>query len=230
MGWITTPTRSNVKDTYVEDLSFSAGVSADVYEGWISITGDGKEQIEPVNSKTGKFSFVGLSSGKIYTITGLIKCYSYDMFGVLHWVADAGLGSHTIYTHPGSLPIDASPGNIIANTLTATFINNRWIPHFQEAYHWYNQNQDGYTNGTDYGPGKEYYSPNPDRNKSESKNGLMVRSGDPVYAVWFNNCMTAMRLIGKTDDKTKKVNGGPSGTTISADLIKQLSFDGIKTN
>ena len=116
-----------------------------------------------------------------------------------------------IYAHPGSFDMEASSSsnssnNIIANVLTTDKIN-RWINHFQKAYHWYNQNGNNYNTSL-----------------------LQVPNNKIVSAKWFNACMDAMRAVGHTDAQTIKVKGAidnPPGDLITADLINQMNFSGI---
>ena len=120
------------------------------------------------------------------------------------------LGSIIIYTHPGSFSMDAtsdsnSSNNIIANVLTTDKIN-RWINHFQKAYHWYNQSDDNYSTSL-----------------------LQIPNDKIISANWFNACMDAMRAVGHTEAQTIKVRGAidnPPGDLITADLINQMNFFG----
>ena len=114
--------------------------------------------------------------------------------------------SITVYTHPGVFEMGASSdsisqNNIIKNVLTVNNINN-WINHYQKAYHWLKQS------GSDYSV------------------DLSVKSNDPITAEWFNKCLTAMNLFYSEYDQLPFVQGGPSGTIISANIINQLNFNG----
>ena len=98
-----------------------------------------------------------------------------------------------------------SSNNIIANVLTTDKIN-RWINHFQKAYHWYNQNGDNYSTSL-----------------------LQIPNDKIISANWFNACMDAMRAVGHTEAQTIKVRGAidnPPGDLITADLINQMNFFG----
>jgi hypothetical protein len=89
--------------------------------------------------------------------------------------------------------------NIIKNVLTVDNIDN-WITHYQKAYHWLNQSDANY---------------NID---------LSVELDEPVSAIWFNKCLTAMNKF--PSHNFDMVSGGPNGTIISADIINQLNFAG----
>ena len=112
-----------------------------------------------------------------------------------------------IYFHPGSFSMEAtsdidSSNNIIANVLTKEKID-RWIEHFQKAYHWHNQNNNNY---------------NIDLSVIENK---------PIEAAWFNKCMIAMNTFDNKNYKTD-YQGGPNGDLITAAAINQMNFSGTK--
>lgn len=116
------------------------------------------------------------------------------------------LGSITIYTHPGSFSMDAtsdsnSSNSIIANVLTKEKID-KWIQHYQKAYHWYNQNNINYSID------------------------LSITKDESIKATWFNKCMTAMNVFDNKNYKTD-YRGGANGDLITAAAINQMNFSGI---
>ena len=125
--------------------------------------------------------------------------YSYST-GSFNPVSD----SQTVYTHPGAFNMGAtsksnSEYNIIKNVLTVDNID-RWIAHYQKAYHWLNQTSTNYSVD------------------------MSVKVNEPVSATWFNKCLTAMNQF--PSKNYAQVSGGPSGTIITADIINQLNFAG----
>ena len=180
------------------------------------------------NISSGSVYFSNLSTGESYIISsnGITCSYNYDTevpstdpetgepittIVTNSGSASSGSNSITIYTHPGSFSFGATNDpqdskSIIANVLSADYINKKWILHFQDVYHWYTQDGDDYV-----------------------ASGLTVKSGDPITAEWFKNCLTAMNAVGKNYpvEDINKIKGGSDGTIISADLINKLNFSGI---
>lgn len=158
--------------------------------------------------KTGSRSWItsgyyeGEGEDKVWVDTSHWSDWSYSYStGSFNSVSD----SETVYTHPGAFEMGATSNsnsnyNIIKNVLTKNNID-KWIAHYQKAYHWLNQSSANY-----------------------SADVLSVKVGDAVSATWFNKCLTAMKEFPNHDFDL--VSGGPNGTIISADIINQLNFAG----
>lgn len=179
-----------------------------------------------VSNNSGTVTIRNLSKGTSYSINGSITCtytYQYDVWEekvvdgetikelvtkTTNGVSSASVDTPLIiFTHPGSLStgatdISTSDKNIIANVLTANWVNNIWIPHFKAAYKWWYQRDINY----------QYI------------NRLSVNQNDPIQATWFNECMKAMNTFGK--GYSERYAGGPNGDIIYASTINQLNFSG----
>lgn len=185
-----------------------------------------------VTSNSGSVLIRNLDEGTSYSYTGELFCtYTYDYWveeisyvngqAVSEWKkyttttsVSSGTASVTIYTHPGVLSSGAtniSDGtttdkNIIKNVLTANWINNTWIPHFQKAYKWWYQRNTSYS----------------------AINELKVQANTPIEARWFNKCMVAMNTFNKGYKTNYKgiSEGDAEGDIITAAIINQLNFSG----
>lgn len=181
------------------------------YSGYIGNT--------QVNSNF-NFGYVTVSSlqrGTSNKIEGNIKCtYYYDVtittdsgsFTTTYKdTTYSGLGSETVYTHPGEFHFDAHSGqtepnhshSIIANVLTTENVN-KWISYVDKAYCWKNQNSNGYS----------------------SISNLQVPDNKVITHTWYNNCAAALRGLGKT------INNIAQNSLITANAINLLDFNGVK--
>ena len=179
------------------------------YSGYIGNT--------QVNSKSGYVTVHSLQPGISNKIEGSIECtYYYDITTTTDGVSStitykdnaySGIGSETVYTHPGSFHFDARsgqtesnhPNSIIANVLTTENIN-KWIIYVNKAYCWKNQNPYGYDNVSN----------------------LQIPNDKVITYTWYNNCAAALRGLGKT------INDVAQNSLITAEAINKLDFNGVK--
>lgn len=200
---------------YSASFNLESGAYNKTYSGSIGGTS--------VSSASGTVIVKSLKQGQANTITGSITCsYKYDVTTTTTTKDEEGnetttttttthsgsdtvnVGRITVYTHPGAFDMGATSDsnlkyNIIKNVLTVDNIDN-WIAHYQKAYHWLNQSNTNYSVD------------------------LSVELDEPVSAIWFNKCLTAMNKF--PSHNFDMVSGGPNGTIISADIINQLNFAG----
>lgn len=194
---------NNVGSSWANIFCQATGYSGDdVYYEWEINCSNGTSITETGDKITASFS--NLKEGNSYNISGYceVTIQSQDENG--KWSEEkknVEIKSFSIYTHPGKFEMGAtkdsnSPDNIIANILTTDKIN-RWINHFQKAYHWYYQDDDNYDTSL-----------------------LQIPNDKIVSANWFNACMDAMNIFGKGYSHIKK------GDLITASLINQMNFTG----
>ena len=216
--------RNDIKETQAtiefEPDFYYSGDSVDFYWDFYLIKNSNRSYIDGSTEESGSFTIEGLQSGTDYIIEGDCTINIGTKYEKKDPVTGESTGEYgwtyeteseldhriNIYTHPGEFDMGAVTGETIANVLDSEVINDKWIPHFQAAYHWYNQEN------ADYDPANEIYP--------RSKDGMQVISGEPIFAEWFNNCMEGMRQFDKDVDDVRKDD------LITAILINQMNFTG----